>query len=90
MPLRKAILGVALVVVVGVLALAEAMPQKLAATGFMGRTGQTTVIADTDLASQARDLPYWPVIVWGGHRENSIYVDHLKQAMVLQHPAMVL
>lgn len=66
---RKPLLAGVVVALVGCLALADTPMKKLSATGFVGRTGETTVIVDTDLATQSGEEPFVPLIVWVGHRE---------------------
>lgn len=43
--------------------------KKLSATGFVGRSGDTTVIVDTGLALQVEKEKYLPLVVWLGHTE---------------------
>lgn len=82
---RKLLLAAALVALAGCLALAAAPPKKLSATGFVGRTGEITVIADTDLASHAGEAPYLPLIVWVGHQE-SRPIKAVRDSFVLVDP----
>lgn len=69
MPTRKRLFSVCLVAVICLSLSAVAPVKKLSATGFMGRTENTTVIVDTDLAAQIRGEKFFPLIVWLGHTD---------------------
>ena len=70
MPTKSAAAAVTLVVFAALLALAGTTPKTLSATGFVGRSGETTVIADTDPALHRADTKFVPLLVWVGHRES--------------------
>jgi len=58
-----------LVVFAGLIAFAGGTPKTLSATGFVGRSGETTVIVETDPTLQRGDQKFMPLLVWVGHRE---------------------
>jgi len=58
-----------LVVLAGLMAFSADTPKTLSATGFVGRSGEATVIVDTDPALQRGAQKYIPLLVWVGHRE---------------------
>lgn len=48
---------------------APGAPNKISAYGFVGRSGDTTLIADVDMARYRGGEKYIPVLIWLGHTE---------------------
>lgn len=69
MSTKRVVAAVALVVLCALLALASGTPKSLSATGFVGRSGETTVIVDADPALHVGARKFIPLLVWVGHRE---------------------
>jgi len=71
----KLMVVLSLAALVAVMA-AEVPFHKAAASGFLARSGDTTLIVDTDVAIQRAQEKYIPLIIWlGGRQSKTIYAD---------------
>ncbi len=71
----KLILVLSFAALVAVIA-AEVPFHKASASGFLGRSGDTTLIVDTDVALQRAQEQYIPLMIWlGGKQSKTIYAD---------------